>query len=259
VLSDIKLRIAALPEGLFLPRSRRHVLAYDKGGSACAYGAVDGNDRWVLVPDVAAFRLRCGSRSVDALPQPGVPASDVLDAWYGMVLPLAVQSVLDHEVIHASAVMLEGLGVLAFCGPSGSGKSTVAYGLGCRGCALWADDAVAFAAGDVVTSLALPFTLNLRSPAAEQLGYEVGSPSRPAVRDGLEGRREPLRAVFVLEAGSANGTCAAAEIAPLPSGRALHALLPNAYRFRPESRPRRRATIRSYLELVARVPILGLS
>jgi polynucleotide 5'-kinase involved in rRNA processing len=207
---------------------------------------------------VAAFRICAGRAVVEAVPEPRAERVDVFDAWYGLALPVAAQILLDLEAIHASAVNLEGKGVVAFSGPSGSGKSTLAYGLSRRGHPLWADDAVAIEIQDdrPVQSLGLPFTLNLRPLSAEHLGHEI-RPAGETVREGLAGRRESLRAVFVLDARS-NGAAAPA-VSPLRTGEALHALLPNAYRFRPELRERRRATIRRYLELVARVPVLQVS
>ena len=42
----------------------------------------------------------------------------------------------------------------------------------------------------------------------------------------------------------------------LAPARALRALLPNAYRFQPQTRERRRETLETYLELVGSVPVL---
>jgi hypothetical protein len=144
--------------------------------------------------------------------------------------------------------------VAAFCGISESGKSTVAYGLASRGYGHWGDDALAFRTdtGQSVTAVGLPFTVKLREASAAHFG---ASPAVTEVIEDFAWSSSPLHTVFVMDASSGNLSGEAVLVERMSPSEALHALLPNAYRFRPQTDERRRQTMQSYLELVASVPI----
>lgn len=240
------------------PLPVRHVVAYDRDGEPSAYGWRGEDEIGLEVPDVATFRLPDGGSVLSAIPDGPVASEAVLDAYYGTALPLAVQAARDLEVLHGSAVLLPSASsAAAFCGMTESGKSTVAYGLTQRGYSQWADDAVAFQVDGVhsATTVGLPFTVKLRESSSAYFG--VSSEALEVVEE-FEWQQAQLAAVFLLEpiqqGGAAGRALAMDQLAP---AEALEALLPNAFRFQPQAPERGRETLRSYLDLVASVPILG--
>lgn len=218
---------------------RLEVVLRDDAGVPCAYGGTSADRYWVAVPGVGLFELRSGSADVRASVLPHVPHDRVLDGYYGTALPLLAQAVLDYEVLHASAVVMDGVAV-AFCAQTGVGKSTIASALSKRGFALWADDALAFAlAGGLPVSVSLPFTTE--GPAISPAG----------------GRDEvPLAAVCLLERLECKPDFGASEILRASPSDAVAALLAHAYRFVPQTPERRRGMVQTYLEVAARVPML---
>jgi hypothetical protein len=233
-------------------------VAYDRDGVPSAYGWRRKGEIGLEVPDVATFQLPVGGASLTAIPEAAVVSEAVLDAYYGMALPLVVQAARGLEVLHGSAVLLPSTShVAAFCGITESGKSTVAYGLAARGYSQWADDALAFRVdgSPSVTTVGLPFTVKLRESSS---AYFRASSDALDVVEEFEWKQARLAAVFLLEPlqrGDPRERAVAVEA--LGPGEALRALLPNAFRFQPQARERRRETMCSYLDLVASVPILS--
>ena len=159
-------------------------------------------------------------------------------------------------MLHASAVLASsGACVCAFCGTSESGKSTIAYGLAARGYTHWADDSLAFrtCSSQPPIAVRLPFTIKLRPPTAAYFSAEA----KPSVVSGQQERERRLGGIFLLDPvdGDTRGELFLDELSP---SVALKALLPNSFRFRPQDRDRRDATMRSYLDVVASVPILSV-
>jgi hypothetical protein len=234
------------------------VIAFDSEGEQIAYGRRENGAVWVKVPAVATFCLSPGGTALTATPAEGADQDAVLDAYLGTALPFALQATCGVEVLHASAVHMPREGcVAAFCGISQAGKSTVAYGLAARGHGHWADDAVAFEIQDdrSLRAVGLPFLVNLRETSAAYFD-SAGLPSLPAEGGPagfFEGTTARLGSVFVLE--PVDGGVGAPRLERLAPGVALRALLPNAYRFRPETRARRRQTLEVYLHLVASVSV----
>jgi hypothetical protein len=236
----------------------REIIGLDHDGVVDLYGWRDGDDFWIDLPGITRFRFRPGSNAVVSVPDPGTEWTSVVDAYLGTALPMAAQTVLGCEALHASAVVVPA-GVVAFCGLTEVGKSTFAYGLAARGHRQWGDDAVIFAssAGRRPVSIQLPFAVNLRPASADYFGHPP--PPRVVDLDGHEWRTAPLAAMFLPRPLPSNGSEPVADVAPIPAAAAIRELLPHAFRFRPETPDRRRQMIRNYLDLVARVPVFAVT
>jgi hypothetical protein len=239
------------------PLLARHVVAYDTGDVPSAYGSRQDDGLWLEVPEVVTFHLAAEDNFLTAIPEASADADAVLDAYYGTALPLVLQATRGVEVLHGGAVLVPPRNcVIAVCGTSESGKSTLAYGLAARGHRQWADDAVAFRLdGSDPLSVGLPFTVKLRESAAAYFG--ASSDALQVVED-YAWSSAPLGAVFLLEPPRPTDTEERAVVVErLAPADALRELLPNAFRFQPQPRERRRATMHTYLDLVASVPILS--
>jgi hypothetical protein len=208
------------------------VVLRDGAGQPCAYGGSVSGRYWVRIPDLGAFELSPGSSDVRASVSPESTREVVLDAYYGTALPLLAQAVLGYEVLHASAVLVDG-GAVAFTARTGVGKSTIATALSRRGFPLWGDDAVAVLGGESPVSVFLPFMTEGQTISAVDGSGEV-----------------PLAAVCLLEHARRP-----AILRPSTSD-AVTALLSNAYRFAFQRLERRRKMAQTYLDVAARVPIL---
>jgi hypothetical protein len=222
-----------------------------------AFGSRIDDDHWVVVPKCASFYFRPDSDHVTAQPEPLVPPEHILEAYYGIALPMAVQVALGRQALHASAVVMPEGGVLAFSGITQAGKSTLAYGLSRRGYPMWADDVVAVEASATqgAWSLRLPFQLKLRAPSAAyfQVLPETDGPQPGSEHS--EWARAPLAALCVLER-SDSGRPSRSAVARLSPTDALMAVLSHAYWFQPQTRTYKRRMMRDYLDVVARVPVL---
>ncbi len=192
------------------------------------------------LPNVATFRL---GEEVVPFPMPSATSELIEDAFERSVLPLALQALGGHA-LHASGI-LGPAGVVAFCGESGTGKSTLAYALGTRGYSPWADDAVAFEITDAeVLTVRLPFRLRLRPDAAVVLDGGVTEPA--------ERKSAALAAAVMLrrEAGRPMS------VRRLEGGEAFPAVLEDGYCYRPSDTEARESLVETYLELIARVPVI---
>jgi hypothetical protein len=236
----------------------REIIGLDPDGVVDLYGWRDGADFWIDLPGITRFRFRPGSDAVVPVPEPGTEWPTIVDAYLGTALPMAAQAVLGYEAVHASAVITPS-GVVAFCGVTEVGKSTFAYGLAARGHGQWGDDAVVFAspAGRRPESIQLPFTVNLRPASADYFGHT--SPPEVADLDRHDWRVAPLAAMFLPKPLPSNGSEPVMDVARIPAAMAIREILAHAFRFRPEAPGRRRQMIRSYLDLVARVPVFALT
>jgi hypothetical protein len=236
----------------------REVIGLDPDGVVDLYGWRDGADFWIDLPGITRFRFRPASDAVVPVPEPGTEWPTIVDAYLGTALPMAAQAVLGYEAVHASAV-ITAAGVVAFCGVTEVGKSTFAYGLTARGHGQWGDDAVVFASpvGPHPVSIQLPFAANLRPASAHYFGH--APPPRVVDLDRHEWRTAPLAAMFLPRPLPPDGSEPVMDIARIPAASAMREVLPHAFRFRPEAPGRRRQMIRSYLDLVARVPVFALT
>jgi hypothetical protein len=207
---------------------------------------------WIEITGVATFRLAPGSDEVVAFPEPGASLGGVEQVFYSSVLPIALHALHGYQSLHASAVLFEPFGVVAFAAVSETGKSTIAAGLSARGHPLWADDALAFDArpdARFVECIALPFALRLKPDPSR------ARTSDPSTKRSVH-RTARLAAVCLPERRAGDRDERAAEVVRLSPTDAVTAVLPHAYFFSLGELERRRQTIEDYLELVARVPVL---
>jgi hypothetical protein len=219
-------------------------------GDTYAFGTVEGGTYRVYFPGLARFDFQPPAARVRVTVTHSADDDLVVDLFRTTVQPLALQ-VVGFEVLHASAVLRRDK-VFAFCGVSGTGKSTIAYGLSQRSCTLWGDDALVFDADGPsgVRCFQLPYVAQLREPTRN---FFAVTEDAPTVGDeGIPDSPRALAVITVLER-CADGRH---EIRRLDSAKALEAILPHGYRFTLTDRPRTRRTVESYLDLVARVPVL---
>jgi hypothetical protein len=218
----------------------RQLVAVDSDRRPAAYTWTESADGFVEVVGVGVYGFRDRSGVVDAFPADDVGAEAVVHAYESTALPLGLQGVHGYEAVHASAILVEGR-VVAFSAPSEVGKSTTAGGLARRGYVQWSDDALALAAApNAIESVSLPFRDSSGS---------AGQTAPPW-------QRAPVAAVFLLERWAPRAVGGrGAEISRLTPARAFAALLPNVYCFRPHTRERGQRMMKSYLELVAQVPV----
>jgi hypothetical protein len=216
------------------------VVLRDDAGAPSAYGGAAAGRFWIRVPEVGYFELSIGADEVRASIPSGVSRELVLDGYHSIALPLFTQAVLGYEVLHASAVLVEGCAV-AFCAKTGVGKSTISSSLSRRGFSLWADDAVGFVSetGRFPGSVFLPFTVGGRSV------------SPPGGRDQV-----PLATVCLLERLADDVGDGPIAISRPSASHAVAALIAHGYRFAPQPQARRRKMVQRYLEVAARVPML---
>jgi hypothetical protein len=216
------------------------VVLRDDAGAPRAYGGADAGRFWIRVPEVGYFELGTGADEVRASVPSRVSQELVLDGYHGIALPLLTQAVLGYEVLHASAVLVEGCAV-AFCAKTGVGKSTIASSLSRRGFSLWADDAVGFVSetGQLPGSVFLPFTVGGRSI------------SPPGGRDQV-----PFAAVCLLQRLARDEGDGPIAISRPSASDAVAALIAHGYRFAPQPQARRRRMVQRYLDVAARVPVL---
>jgi hypothetical protein len=236
----------------------REVIGLDPDGVVDLYGWRDGADFWIDLPGITRFRFQPGSDAIVPVPEPGTDWPTVVDAYLGTGLPMAAQALLGYEALHASAVVTS-VGVVAFCGVTEVGKSTFAYGLAARGYSQWGDDAVVLSstAGQRPDSIQLPFAVSLRPASREYFGH---APSPRAVDlDRHEWRTAPLAAMFLPTPLPPDGSEPVMDVALIPASIAIREVLRHAFRFRPEAPGRRRQMIRSYLDLVARIPVFAVT
>ena len=229
----------------------------DYDGTVCAYGHTVGGDHWMHVPGVGSFRFTSRADEVTAIAQPAALTDVIVDVYRRSVLPMALQA-LGQEVLHASAVLTPA-GVVALCAESGTGKSTTAFGLGLRGHALWADDAVAFEVAErSILALPLPFEMRLLAEAASFFDHHRVAAVPASGREIAERPRSgpaPLAALCVLKRTPGGPEGRGLEVVRRSAVGAFLAVLPHAYCFSLHDLDRKRRMMEQYLDLTARVPV----
>jgi len=221
---------------------------------ACCYSH-DGQHR-IDLPGLASFFFRRDAEVVQAVPYPPARPTIIADTYRHSVLPVVLQA-LGSEVLHASAVLTR-RGVVAFGAVSGAGKSTVAFGLGRRGYAIWADDALAMeTTAAPPRCFPLPFEIRLR-PAAVSFFDNGSTAVSIAGRDGQRqpGQRPALAAICIL--GRATGLGDGVSVERLPPSAAFSAVLPHAYCFSLHDPDRKQQMMQHYLDLISSVPVFQI-
>jgi len=235
---SIRLRLAADSPG---PRTPGDVLLRDGAGRPCAFGGEASGRYWVRVPEVGTYELSPNADEVVASAFASTPPTRLVEAYYGTALPLFAQAAFGYEVLHASAVLVDGAAV-AFCAWTGVGKSTIRSGLSRRGFEPWADDALALAPRDSdagpLVSVFLPFI---------RRGAVVSPPVSEQV---------PVRAVFLLERIESN--LERRVIEDRSPADTFAALVSHAYRFGSQTPERRRRVVETYLAVSVQAQIFSL-
>ena len=235
--------------GLQVWRNRR--------GGVVASGFRHGGQYWMHWPYLATFGFSLDDSFITAFPEVAAPVDLIWDTYRRSVLPMALQA-MGLEALHASAVLASS-GVIAFCAASETGKSTVAFGLHRRGFSQWSDDGVVFQTDRTsMTTLPLPFEVRLRSGSEEIFGNDV--PLATRFRDNGPGDQmhsvpAALTAICVLTRVERTLFDGPARIERVLPAEAFRAVLAHAHTFDPFNGPRREQMLRTYLDLVARVPI----
>lgn len=248
----------------------------DARGNDVAFATTCGAWHWLRVVGAGSFRFPVTSqaRSVRAEVVPeNASTSTVVDSYYRTVVPIALQA-YGLETLHGSAVNLPG-GVVALCAQPETGKSTIAYALRERGHEAVADDSVIVSldAAESLTSEAatgrplihpLPFALRLRQASAKHFS----SPSKASVRVEVGHRRVatglPLELAAVVMLHRRDGLKPnldepAVTLRRLAPNEAFTQLLAQSLTFSLADKERKRAMVRTYLQLAAATPVYGLS
>jgi hypothetical protein len=228
----------------------------DTDGRLSAIGYPTRTGHALFVPRIGTFQFRVDGEEVAYQPLPTAPEELVDDAYHRMVLPL-VRQFQGEAVLHASAVRLGG-GIVALCGRAGAGKSTLAFALGTHGHVPCADDAVAFdVSEDPIRVLPVPFRLRLRPESAEWFGAPSLVKGSEMTTPWQAADPAPFLALFVLDrlAEPVAEDCVVERLTP---GDAFLTVLPHAYYVALDDAASNRTLVTSYLELVARVPVLAL-
>lgn len=136
---------------------------------------------WFRIEKLATYRFPLESPdmavSCTVEPDEGSSRRAVVDSYYRLVIPLALQ-VYGLEALHGTAVQTDA-GAVALCGPTQAGKTTLAYALAQRGHRLLADDGLVIDASSPSRPVAvqpIPFALMIREAAAEHFGTPVKAP-----------------------------------------------------------------------------------
>lgn len=230
---------------------------YNREGTPVVYGYTRDGDRWISLPDIAAFKIPPPGGTVRAVALSGASDGLVEYLFHKRVLPLALQAT-GAEVLHASGVATPA-GAVAFCGASGVGKSTLAYALARRGYPALADDALAVEVDDgAVRALRLPFTIELEPESTAFFSANGGVSALAApIRDHQGGDPVPLVALFTVDRTPTEDP-GGFTVTRLRSAAAFHALLAEAYCFSRGDDERWRAMLQRYMTVAARVPVYRL-
>jgi hypothetical protein len=183
-----------------------------------------GRDRYVLrFSDFGDFEVSACGRRIMAYAAQALPPATLRHLLLDQVLPLALGR-MGRTAIHASAVQVPGLGVVAFAGRAGCGKSTLAAALAREGCAVMSDDCLVIAVrpGGV---WAVPSYRGVRlwPDVASRLGYRGPPVAHYSDKLRVRSTRTPsgerparLRALFLLSPpSSAVRTAAVSTRSPL--------------------------------------------
>jgi hypothetical protein len=232
----------------------------NRQGAVGALSHIVNEERWLHILGVASYKLDVAENAISAVPSEHATPEAIIDAFQRTVWPTFLQ-IQGYEVLHGSAV-IGSRGVVAFCAASETGKSTLAYALGRRGYALWADDAVVLELSPrSVQTRPLPFFIRLRSDSALHFGYSENQVNRGRVRCDGPQREDalPLTTICLLEQARTFPDDQAVTIQRLSAPEALVGVLNHALYFSLQDQRRKRRMIEQYLTLVGQVPVFKVS
>lgn len=223
-----------------------------------------GDRRYVLrFPDLADFDVSQSGRRIVAHLHPRVPVATLRHLFLDQVLPLALGR-LGRTAIHASAVHVPGVGVVALAGGSGCGKSTLAAALAREGCAILSDDCLVLEVRrDGVWAVPSYRGVRLWPADASRLGYRgrpvahytdkvrVGRSSMPSAD-----RPARLRALFLMSPPSA--AVRAVSMSPRGARERFMGLMRLSYLLDVEDRAALTGLFHHLGVICDRVPIAGL-
>jgi hypothetical protein len=131
-----------------------------------------GSDRYVLrFSEFGDFEVSACGRRIVAHAAHSLPPATLRHLLLDQVLPLTLGR-MGRTAIHASAVHVPGLGVVAFAGRAGCGKSALAAALAREGCAVMSDDCLVIAVRpDGVWAVPSYPGVRLWPDVASRLGY----------------------------------------------------------------------------------------
>jgi hypothetical protein len=228
----------------------------NRRGVLGALSHIVDKEHWLHILGVASYKLDVAGNAVLAVPWERATQEAINDEFQRTVWPTFLQ-IQGWEVLHGSAV-ISARGVIAFCASSETGKSTLAYGLGLRGYALWADDAVVVKIlPHSVQTLRLPFFVRLRSASARYFGSSEGQINRGRMRCETPQKKSalPLTTICLLEQAQSLSGNRAVTIQPLSAAEAVVGVLDHALYFSLQDQKRKRRMMQQYLTLVGQVSV----
>lgn len=206
----------------------------DNDGRLVATGGYDGQSWWMDWPGLATFRFG-EDGSVEATPATGDRDAEIRDVFVRGVLPV-VMLARGCEALHASAVAIDGVGIVALCATSGTGKSTLSLAMSAIGVRHFADDTVVYrVVGDRPIALSLPFPVRVDSAAHEAARGAWRQPSVAVASHHLL----QLKRVYQLSRDPALDPCAP-QFTAVPCHRRFEVLLTHSHPFEmgPDARQR---------------------
>ena len=235
----------------------------DRQGTVGGLSHIVNEERWLHILGIASYKLDLAENAVSAVPWEYATQEAIFDAFQSTVWPTFLQ-IQGREVLHGSAVIGRH-GVVAFCAASETGKSTLAYALGRRGYAVWADDAVVLnVLPHSVQTHSLPFFTRLRPASAMHFGYLENQVNGGRLRcEGTQREDDlPLTTICLLEQAERLPDNQAVTLERLSAAEALVGILNHALYFGLQDQRRKRRMIEQYLTFgrtTARVQSVSLS
>jgi hypothetical protein len=235
-----------------------------RGPRWLSFGRIDGG-YLLRFPALADFAVNSAATRIVARPTAGLPVGTLRHLLIDQILPLAA-SRHGQVALHASAVHLDGIGVVGFAGEAGRGKSTLAAALAASGARVVTDDCLTIESrGEALYAIPGYPGLRLwpRSPARDVLASSRGRrvahySSKQRVLSGAAFLQHaaPLRALFLLSPRAGCG--AAASIGRVGARARLMGLLRYGYVLDVEDRRDLAVLFAGLSTVAASVPVLRL-
>ena len=231
-------------------------------GSVSLSCAKDGDDYALGFPSWGRAIVRDEGRSIEVLPEPGVPRETVEHLVCDQLLP-RVAAFRGRLVLHAGCVVTAA-GACAFLGASGAGKSTLCARFVRDGDLLLGDDGIFVrrgTSGGFEAEATYPGLRLLPDPIAE-LWEDAPVDAGPVSHDSAKRRLPagacgafPLRAIYVLDEPSPAEDSDRAETTLLPPREGFVALLRSCFQLHLDDPVRTRRLFEQISELLDAVPV----